>query len=267
MNRFQSVFQRTRRENRAALIGYMTAGDPDLERSYEIFDAACDAGLDVLEIGIPFSDPTADGPVIQRAARRALAAGMTLKRGIAMAARLRKRHDLPIVLFTYYNPIMAMSSERFVAEAIDAGIDGVLVVDLPGERADEIMTHVPDKDQLAFIRLIGPTTDQVRRHEILRQAEGFVYVVSRRGVTGSGEIDWKQLENEMNSLRQKTMTPLCIGFGITTPEDAKRAGAIADGVIVGSAIQRYIEIDPTNAAESVKAFIQSLSKALHAGKN
>jgi len=263
MNRLSQTFERARLTNRPALVGYITAGDPDFEQSFAILDAACGAGLDVLEIGIPFSDPTADGPVIQRAAQRALRAGMTLEKGIDLVRRLRRRHELPIILFSYYNPILALGADRFVAESADAGADGALVVDLPAESAEEILQHAQPSDSFAFIRLIAPTTDPARRREILRQAEGFVYVVSRRGVTGVGGIDWHALENEMQELRKETAIPLCIGFGISTPEDVKDISRIADGAIIGSAFQRIIEEQPQTAVKAVADFITTLGTAYH----
>jgi len=261
MNRLKQTFEQTRHENRAALIGYITAGDPDLEQSFEILDAACGSGLDVLELGVPFSDPTADGPVIQRAASRAIRSGMTLEKGIDMVRRLRKRHTLPIILFSYYNPIFAMGAEKFVAEAINAGADGALVVDLPSENADEILKHVSKATPFSFIRLIAPTTGPIRRREILQQADGFVYVVSRRGVTGTGGIDWNALSEEMKELRQETTVPLCIGFGISTPEDVKNVSKIADGAIIGSAFQKIIEQQPETAPQAVAEFIAALRRA------
>ena len=258
MNRLTQTFTQTRSENRAALIGYITAGDPDLETSFAILDAACGAGLDVLEIGIPFSDPTADGPVIQRAAGRALRAGMTLERGIDYVRRLRQRHELPIILFSYYNPVLAMGAERFVSEAIVAGADGALIVDLPNEMSDELIQHVKPSESFAFIRLVAPTTDRERRRNILRQAEGFVYVVSRRGVTGVGGIDWNVLSDEMKELRQETTVPLCIGFGISTADDVQNIAKIADGAIIGSAFQRIIEEQPKKAADAVADCIRAL---------
>ena len=248
------------------MIGYITAGDPDIETSFAILDAACGAGLDVLEIGIPFSDPTADGPVIQRAAGRALKNGMTLETGIDFVRRLRKKHDLPIILFSYYNPVLAMGLERFITEAIAAGADGALVVDLSNEMSDELMQHVKPSDSFAFIRLIAPTTDRERRREILRQAEGFVYVVSRRGVTGVGGIDWNALSDEMKELRQETTVPLCIGFGVSTAEDVQSIAKIADGAIIGSAFQRIIEEQPQTAVESVAGFIKTLQQSQRGGK-
>ncbi len=261
MNRLTKIFEKTRSENRAALIGYITAGDPDPEKSFEILDAACMAGLDILELGIPFSDPTADGPVIQRAASRALRAGMTLDKGIELVRRLRQRHDLPIIIFSYYNPIHAMGRGAFVAEATKAGADGVLVVDLPSENSDEVMRHVNTANSFSFISLLAPTTAPQRRRKILQQANGFVYVVSRRGVTGVGGIDWNTLSEEMKDLRTETAVPLCVGFGIAAPEDVQAASKIADGVIIGSAFQKQIEDNPEAATENLAAFIQMLRRA------
>ena len=258
MTRLSQTFEKTRHAHRPALVGYITAGNPDFEQSFSIFDAACSAGLDVLEIGIPFSDPTADGPVIQRAAQRALRAGMTLQKGIDLVRRLRKRHELPIILFSYYNPILALGADTFVAESIAAGADGALVVDLPTEGAEEILQYVKPTDSFALIRLIAPTTDPTRKREILRQAEGFVYVVSRRGVTGVGGVDWHTLANEMQELRKETTVPLCIGFGISTAEDVQNISTIADGAIIGSAFQRIIEEQPQSAAKAIEDYIAHL---------
>jgi len=260
MTRLSQTFEKTRHASRPALVGYITAGDPDFEQSFSILDAACGAGLDVLEIGIPFSDPTADGPIIQRAAGRALRAGMTLTKGIDLVRRLRKRHELPIILFSYYNPILALGADKFVAESIAAGVDGALIVDLPTERAEEIVQHVQPSDSFAFIRLIAPTTDPTRRREILRHAEGFVYVVSRRGVTGVGGVDWHALEDEMQELHKETTLPLCIGFGISTAEDVQNISKIADGAVIGSAFQRIIEEQPQTAVEAVADYITTLRK-------
>jgi tryptophan synthase alpha chain len=260
MDRLQQTFEQTRYEKRAALIGYITAGDPDVERSFEIIDAACGAGLDVLELGIPFSDPTADGQIIQRASNRAIKAGMTLPKGIEMVRKLRQKHELPIIIFSYFNPIFAMGTENFVGEMSEAGADGVLCVDLASEYSDEIMQYAEPKKPLHFIRLIAPTTDAVRRNNILRHADGFVYIVSRRGVTGgnSNKIDWNFLEQEIKGMRRETKVPLCIGFGISTPEDVQTAGKIADGVIIGSAFQRKIGEKPDTAKQDVADFVRQL---------
>ena len=262
MNRIDEMFRCAKNDNRACLIGYITAGDPDLERSFEIIDAACEAGLDALELGIPFFDPIADGPVIQRAVSRAIQAGTTLEDGIALVNRLRKRFDLPIIVFSYNTPILAMGTERFVNDSIEAGADGALIVDMPNENVDDVLRHVNSSKPFSLIRLITPTTDPEMRREIVSKATGFVYVVSRRGVTGAGKIDWGPLSAKMSILRKETTTPLCIGFGITTPNDVRIASKIADGVIVGSAIQRIIEEHPNTAAKIVSDYIKKLRLSL-----
>ena len=275
MSRITKTFERLKRENRTALVGFISVGDPDFERSLEIISGACDAGLDVLELGIPFSDPTADGPVIQRASQRAIQSGMTLEKGLLFVRRLRERiagriahfHDLPIVIFSYYNPIIAMGAERFVREAMDVGADGCLVVDLPSENAGEVLQFVDkysggEREERAFhfIRLIAPTTDPVRRSEILLAADGFVYCVSRRGVTGSNSagntIDWDELAQEMTALRDETTVPLCVGFGISTADDVRAIAKIADGAIIGSAFQQVIEAEPETAKTKICEMIR-----------
>jgi len=277
MSRITKTFERLRRENRAALVGFFSVGDPDFERSLDIISAACDAGLDVLELGIPFSDPIADGPVIQRASQRAIQSGMTLERGLEFVRRMRERvaghtapfHDLPIIVFSYYNPIIAMGAERFVHEAMVAGADGALVVDLPSENAGEIMQFVDQQPgserKFHFIRLIAPTTDPERRSEILRTADGFVYCVSRRGVTGKNTadntIDWDELTQEMTAMRSETTVPLCLGFGISTTDDVRAIAKIADGAIIGSAFQQVIEADPDTAKTKICEMIREFRDA------
>ena len=260
MSRITKTFEQLKQDKRVALVGYITVGDPDFEQSFEIISAACEAGLDVLELGIPFSDPTADGPVIQRASQRAIQSGMTLEKGLLFVRRLREKHDLPIIVFSYYNPIIAFGTERFVAEAIDAGVDGTLVVDLPSENAGEIMQFVGPERRFHFIRLVSPTTDKARRSEILRNADGFVYCVSRRGVTGansaSSTIDWDELAAEMTELRAMTAVPLCVGFGISTADDVREIAKIADGAIIGSAFQQLIEENPKTAKTRIGEMIR-----------
>lgn len=259
--RLRETFERVKKESRAALIGYITAGDPDPERSLEILDAACDAGLDVLEFGIPFSDPSADGPVIRRACNRAIHSGMTLEKGFELIRRIRERHDLPIIILSYFSPVLTMGTGKFVRKALEAGADGALVVDLPNEYVDEILRHVDSKNTFSLIRLLAPAIDPSCRRQTLREAKGFVYVVSRQGVTGTGRIDWNVLSDKMNILRTETILPLCIGFGISTPEDVHSAAGIADGAIVGSAIQKIIEEQADGPFSSVTEFIKTLRKA------
>jgi tryptophan synthase alpha chain len=195
---------------------------------------------------------------------------MTLRHGIEFVRKLRQKYELPIILFSYYNPIFAMGTETFVREAVNAGADGVLCVDLPSEYSDEIMRHVQQPNtknkanRFHFIRLVAPTTDTVRRNEILHCSDSFVYIVSRRGVTGgnsNNKIDWNSLKREINEMRNVTNNPLCVGFGISTPDDVHTAGTFADGVIIGSAFQRMIEEHPDTAKQSVADFVTTLAAA------
>ena len=200
----------------------------------------CAAGLDILELGIPFSDPTADGPVIQRASQRALQQGMNLKSVLKITRRLRENTEVPIVLFSYYNPVLAHGPENFHRDALAAGADGVLIVDLPFEEAGELTGAWPD-EALYLIRLVAPTTPAQRMAAITRKAPGFIYLVSKTGVTGSSGLDTAMVRRHIHGLRAVTRTPVCAGFGISTAEDVRRIAAAADGVVIGSAFERIIE--------------------------
>jgi tryptophan synthase alpha chain len=206
-----------------------------------VLDAACRSGLDLLELGVPFSDPTADGPVIQRASQRALKSGMTLAGALEMIGELRKRHDLPIILFSYYNPVLAYGPERLLREADRAGIDGILLVDLPSEDAEEFIRCIPEDQSFSLIRLIAPTTSPQRIASIAESGSGFLYVISKKGVTGAGGLDTSKLAAYLESIRKATDLPLCVGFGVSTPKDAREVARVADGVVVGSAFVRIIE--------------------------
>ena len=271
MSRITKTFERLKQKKHIALIGYITAGDPDLERSFEIISAACDAGLDLLEFGIPFSNPFADGPVLQRAAQRAIESGMTLEKGLQFVRRLRERHDLPIIIFSYYPPILAIGMERFVTEVIHAGADGVLIVDSPGENTDDMMQFIKRQNDFHFIQLISPTTEPALRSLILREANGFVYCVSRQGVTGTNTADntihWNKLAREVTAMRSETNVPLCIGFGISTPDDVRKVAEFADGAIIGSAFQKLIEENPDAAKTKIAKMIQCFAKTIQSSQS
>ena len=240
MNRLENKFAELKSKNESALVGFVTAGDPNIATSMDIITAMCEAGVDILELGIPFSDPTADGPVIQRSSQRALKQGVTLKKVLGMTTELRKSIDIPIILFSYYNPILAFGLKEFYSAAKAAEADGLLVVDLPPEESDEMISQWPAKD-LALIRLIAPTTPSDRMSRITESASGFLYLVSKTGVTGSDGLDLSEVDRHTNTLREVTSLPICVGFGISTPADVAAIASSADGVVIGSAFERTIE--------------------------
>ncbi len=239
MNRIQKKFMSLKEADETALVGFVTAGDPDPEKSLEIITAMCQSGLDVLELGIPFSDPTADGPVIQRSSSRALAAGMTLPKVLEITKKVRETTDIPIILFSYYNPIFAYGTERFCNDAVNAGADGVLIVDLPPEESEELTQFF--KNDFAIIRLIAPTTPKKRMKTIAESAKGFLYLVSKTGVTGSDGLNTTEIESLSKELCSLSSIPVCIGFGISTNDDVKNISRYYDGVVIGSAFERTIE--------------------------
>ena len=240
MNRIDTTFTKLKEKGESALVGFVTAGDPDYSLSLDIVKTMCAAGLDVLELGIPFSDPTADGPVIQRSSARSLQNGMSLKSVMAMTRELRKETDIPIILFSYYNPILAYGPVAFYDEAMAAGTDGVLVVDLPPEESNE-MTGLWPGDNLSLIRLVAPTTPRERMAYIAQTATGFLYLVSKTGVTGSDGLDLTAVAANTAVLKLISSLPVCVGFGISTPEDVATIAATADGVVIGSAFEKIIE--------------------------
>jgi len=259
MDRIKTTFQRLADNNEKALVGFVSAGDPSPEVSRDIILAMCRSGLDILELGVPFSDPTADGPVIQRASARALQNGITLETVLLLAAEVRAESDIPVVIFSYYNPIHAMGAERFFKKAVDAGADGVLVVDLPPEESAELTDGWPDHP-FALIRLIAPTTPDDRIATIAGAATGFLYLVSMTGVTGSGGLDTGFIAEYCRRVRARTALPLCVGFGISTAADVGAVARVADGVVIGSAFEKTIEENrdhpdlPGLLAEQVRAF-------------
>lgn len=239
MGRIEERFEALKKEGRKAFIAYLTAGDPDLETTAELIPALEAAGVDIVEIGVPFSDPTADGPAIQAASQRALKHGATLEKILAMIAALRRKSGIPIVLFGYYNPILSYGPEKFAADAKVSGVDGLLVVDLPPEEANELRRY-SDPAGLAFITLIAPTTDPGRVAKILRGAEGFVYFISVTGVTGTAAPRTEDIQRDLERIKGKTTLPIAVGFGISTPEQAAVIAPLADGIVVGSALVRLI---------------------------
>ena len=239
MSRIDQAFTRARAERRPGLVTYTTAGDPDLQRSGEILIALDRAGADVIEVGVPFSDPLADGPVIQRAAERALAAGATLRGILDLLERVRQRIRAPLVVFSYANPILRMGIDSFVRRAADAGVDGVLALDLPIEEAAEFRGIVA-RAGLDTIFLLSPTTTDERIQRAGELGSGFLYGISRLGVTGARDRVAPGAEALVRRIRARTHLPVALGFGISRPEHVTEVGAYADAAVVGSALVSVI---------------------------
>lgn len=261
MNRIEKTFKAL---NRPALVTFVMAGDPDYGRSLEILKALPGAGADMIELGMPFTDPAADGPVIQAAGQRALHAGANMVQTLRMAAELRQSDkNIPIILMGYMNPVLAYEPARFVNDAAQAGIDGLILVDLPPEE-DEILRPLAEKAGIALIRMITPATDEARLKTVLKGASGFLYYVSITGVTGTAQADPEKIRAHIAQIRRHTDLPIAIGFGVRSPEDARTMGAMAEGVVVGSAIVGTIEKNMHNQGltEMLKRQVAGLAAAL-----
>ncbi len=261
MGRIEKKFDDLKRKGEKALIVYLTAGDPSLEKTYEMILGLERAGVDIIEIGVPFSDPTADGPVIQAASQRALKGGTTLPDILDMIERVREVSEIPIVLFGYYNPVFTYGNERFAGRAKEAGVDGILVVDLPPEESGELRKYT-DRSGIDFISLITPTSDDDRIKKISEKASGFIYYISVTGVTGTKKPKIAEIKRDMERIRRITSLPVGVGFGISTPEQAGEIAKYADGVVVGSAIVRLIEENSNrdDLVEKVASFAGELKK-------
>lgn len=263
MGRIAKKLEALRARNEKALIVYLTAGDPSMDVTKELVFAMEKSGADILEIGVPFSDPTADGPVIQAASQRALKTGTTLSGVLAMVADIRKVSPIPIVLFGYFNPIFAYGVEKFSEDAKDAGVDAVLVVDLPPEEAGELRLY-SDAAGLDFISLVAPTTGKDRLKTILKSATGFLYYISITGVTGTAAPKIEDIAREVGKIRKLTQMPIAVGFGITNVDQAKAIGQIADGIVIGSAVVRLIDENRDNPGltDIVADYIKGIKNAL-----
>ena len=259
-NRIDSTFAALRGKNQKAFIAYVAAGDPDFETCLAIIRNLADAGADIIELGLPFSDPLADGIVNQMAADRALKSGMTTVRSLELIRRFRETHQTPIVLFTYLNPIFTYGFERFHKDAAEAGADGILLLDLPPDEA-KLSSEFANQHGLKAIRLIAPTTPIDRLKLLSETSDGFIYLLSRTGVTGSHGAPSSNISEQVKTIKKYTQTPVCVGFGITSPEQAAMVAEVADGVIVGSAIVKQVELNPTNSAQAVRDFATPLIAA------
>lgn len=265
MTRISDCFKRLKQQNRTALIPFITAGDPQPEFTVPFMHTLVNAGADIIELGIPFSDPMADGPVIQRASERALAAGTHLKDVLNMVKMFREKdNETPVVLMGYLNPIEMMGYEAFAKAANNAGVDGVLNVDLPPEEAEEPLS-IFKQYELDPIFLLAPNSDDERIKKIAHYASGYLYYVSLKGVTGSANLDVAAVNEKMQQIRQHVDIPIGVGFGIKDPETAATVAKISDAVIVGSALIKRIETLPRGELlESISSFVKSLRQAMDA---
>ncbi len=257
MNRIANAFASCASANRAAFIPFIMGGDPSLEDCAKLLGALPEAGADIIELGIPFSDPMADGPVIQAAGLRALNAGTTLKSLLDMVRTFRKTHSTPIVLMGYVNPIYIYGYEDFARDAAAAGVDGLIIVDVPPEEAAEIEPLLT-KSGVAFVRLIAPTSVPARLPLLSQGASGYLYYISITGITGAASASAAEVETNLAAVRKATNLPVCVGFGVKTAEDVKGFANIADGVVVGSAIVRFIEESHADVGQ-FRSFVRSLA--------
>jgi tryptophan synthase alpha chain len=246
-----------------ALITFVTAGDPDLATSEQIVHALIESGVDLIELGFPFSDPTADGPTIQLASERALESGTTLRGVLDMVARVRQHSNVPIVLMGYYNPVFCYGPEQFSRDAATVGVDGLLLVDLPPEEAEELHPFLKSAG-VDLITLLAPTTDEKRGARLAADCEGFLYYVSMTGVTGSKQVDAGAIAATVNELKKQSPVPVAVGFGVSTPEDAGEVAGIADAVVVGSALVKLIAefSGSSSLLDEVKGFVRKLKAAI-----
>jgi tryptophan synthase alpha chain len=265
-SRIQKRFAELKEQRRTALVAYLTVGDPSVEDSLACALAAADAGADMLEIGVPFSDPTADGPVIAAASYRAIHNGGSLRAALSVAERVRQRHSLPLILFSYYNPLVAFGERELPVAATRAGCDGLLVVDLPPEEG-ATLRDAADEHGLAIIPLVAPTSDRERERAVLERARGFIYYVSLTGVTGSGSAPLAEAGQRAAELRQRAGLPVVVGFGIDSPEKARQVAAQGvDGVVVGTAIVKAIaaQSDTASRVRAVRDLVSGLRRGLDA---
>ncbi|MBN2740337.1 MAG: tryptophan synthase subunit alpha [Rhodobacteraceae bacterium] len=261
MTRIDAKFAALKKQGKKAFVSYIMAGDPDLETSLEVMKGLPGAGVDIIELGVPFTDPMADGPTIQLAGQRALDGGQTLQKTLDMVAAFRKNDDTtPIVLMGYYNPIYSRGVDRFLTDAKAAGIDGLIVVDLPPEEDSELCLPAQAAG-INFIRLATPTTDDARLPKVLQNTSGFVYYVSVTGITGAQAAQAGEVGPEVARIKAQTDLPVIVGFGITTPEAAQTIASVADGCVVGSAIVK--EISAGKPVSEVLDFVADLAKGAH----
>src|SRR3954447_11924997 len=261
--RISGLFERCKAEGRRAFIAYITAGDPSPEVTPSLVHALERGGADLIELGVPFSDPIADGPVIQRASDRALRAGMSTRKVLQIVREIRRTSEIPIVLFSYLNPLLRYGFDALAKDSAQAGVDGVLMTDLCIEEAEDAVRRVRAQG-LDTIFLAAPTSTDHRLRRVAEQSSGFIYLVSRTGITGEQASLSSSAASLAHKMRSLTTLPIAVGFGISTPEQVREVGAIADGVVVGSSIVRFIEEHATDPAlpQQLERFVRHLSAPL-----
>ncbi len=266
-SKLDRTFAQLKKRGEKALITYVMAGDPSLQETEQLVVELEQAGADIIELGVPFSDPIADGPVIQQAAERALRSGTTLRAILSMITGLRTRTQIPLVLMAYYNSIHAFGPERFCQEAAQAGVDGLIMPDMPPDEAGPLKGPAAAAG-LPLIFLLAPTSTAERRAFVARQSQGFVYYVSLTGITGAKLLNIADVGKNVEKIRKVTRVPVAVGFGVATPEDAANVAAIADGVIVGSAIVKQIAAyrEKPEMVKHVAEFVRSLKTAMRAAQ-
>lgn len=263
MTRLESKFSELKNKNKKAFVSYIMAGDPDIGNNPKMMKGLVDNGVDVIELGMPFSDPMAEGPTIQKAAKRALENSVKTKDVIEVTKKFREEDEsTPVILMGYFNPIFHYGIKQFIKDSEDAGVDGFIIVDLPPEEEEEVTEHLKGTD-LSLIKLATPTTDAERAKLVLNNSRGFVYYVSVAGVTGVKEAAIDSVKGQINMLKKHTQLPVCVGFGIKTPEQAKELSENADGIVIGSAFVKIIE---SNLSDRTKAISEcsSLAKKVRA---
>ena len=261
MTRIDETFRELKKNKKKAFISFVMAGDPNFEKSLEIVSGLPASGVDIIELGIPFTDPMADGPSIQIAGQRAIAAGVTLDGVLNLVRIFRKNNTItPIILMGYFNPIMSMGVTKFLDSCNEVGVDGLIVVDLPPEEDKELCIPA-SKAEVDFIRLATPTSDTDRLKKILKNSSGFVYYVSITGITGAASPTAVKIKSEIAKIKQNTSLPVCAGFGVKNPEIATEIAQVADGVVVGSAI--VDKIAKNNSTQEILAFCKLLADAIH----
>jgi len=257
MTRISRTFKRLKKDGGKAFIPYIMAGDPSLEKTKETVLLLEQCGADIVELGVPFSDPLADGPTIQRAAERALKNNVTIRKVIELVRDIRSSTQIPLILMTYFNPVFKFGSERFIREAADAGVDGLIIPDLPPDEAADFIHHAKKVD-LDTIFLLAPTSTEDRIRIVAKTSRGFIYYVSITGITGAGLLLDGSMERLISEIKNFTDTPVAVGFGVSTPEDATAVAKVADGVIVGSAIVKRLYETPA----ILKDYVISLRQAI-----